>query len=313
MLIGNIMKCQESGMATIYKNVNDEAYLDEDGYISHSLGYMLLKENGVVFQYRPEFKTYCIAVDIEENVEDVVIPDEIYIGGVGNCAVKECWTALRKTEKLRKIKRLSIGKNVTEIGFWQYDQLERLTIPESLNDSIETFIDHSPELVSIIVKGNEKDDYYSAGKIRMIESDNKVKRQREEEDRKKRQREKELEEKYKDFSSYTNKMSNLSTWYLTIICVIPYLYVAIKTTNNVDGFGSFLGWGCLVFGLLIGWFIACILSFYTGYAYKDNFLIKLFCPIVTVPLSWILLMIGANILALISSCSLLGFLDPRFL
>ena len=120
-------------------------------------------------------------------------------------------------------------------------------------------------------------------------------------------------EKYKDFSSYTNKMSNLSTWYLTIICAIPYLYVAIKTTNNVDGFWSFLGWGCLVFGLLIGWFIACILSFYTGYAYKDNFLIKLFCPIVTVPLSWILLMIGANILALISSCSLLGFLDPRFL
>ena len=66
-------------------------------------------------------------------------------------------SVLTETEKLRKIKRLSIGKNVTEIGFWQYDQLERLTIPESLNDSIETFIDHSPELVSIIVKGNEKD------------------------------------------------------------------------------------------------------------------------------------------------------------
>lgn len=301
-------------MATItYRHFNDDGWFDEDGYSKPTLAYYLLKENGVEFAYRPKFKDYCIAIDIEDGIEEVVIPDEISIAGVGNCAVKECWTAFRNTDKLKGIKKLSIGKNVSKIDFWEYRQLESLTIPETLRSSVETFVENSPSLRSITIHGNEKDDYINVGKIRMIESDIKIKHQKEEEEHKKYLEEKEQEEKYKDFDSWMKKSSGGSAWYISIICAIPYLLLAISSMTKIDGFWHFLGWCAIVFGLVIGWFIAVILSFYAEYTSKDNVFVKIFCPIATIPLSWILLMLGVNILSLVSSCSLLGILDPRFL
>ena len=301
-------------MATItYRHFNDDGWIDEEGHSSPTLAYMLLEENGVEFAYRPAFKTYCQAIDIDEGVENVVIPDEIEISGVGKCIVKECWTAIRSTDKLRKIKQLTIGKNVSKIGFWQYNQLERLTIPESLRSSIDTFIEQSPELVSITVKGDGKDEHITPGKIRMIEADNIVKRQKEEKEKERIQKEKEHEEKFRDFSNYKKKMSSISAWYLAIVCAIPYLYVAGVWLTKINGFGEFIGWCVVLFGLFIGWAMACYMSFYAEYISEDNVLVKLFCPIVTVPLSWIILFIGVNILTLFTSCSLWGILDPRFL
>lgn len=301
-------------MATItYRHFNDDGWIDEDGYSSPTLAYMLLEENGVTFAYRPTFKTYCQAIDIEDGVEEVVIPDEIEISGVGKCIVKECWTAIRSTDKLRKIKQLTIGKNVSKIGFWQYDQLERLTIPESLRSSIDTFIEQSPELVSITVKGDGKDEHITPGKIRMIEADNIVKRQKEEKEKERIQKEKEHERKYKDFSSYLKYEPEKTPWYHLIICAIPYLIVAIRSFSIVDGFWDIIPLGVLLFGFLIGWGIAVCLSLYAKYISEDNILVSVFCPIITVPLSWIILFIGINILTLFTSCSLLGIMDPRFL
>lgn len=297
-----------------YRHFNEDGWADEDGYSSPTLAYMLLEENGVIFAYRPTFKTYCQAIDIEEGVLDVIIPDEIDISGVGKCIVKECWTAIRSTDKLRKIKSLTLGKNVTEIGFWEYNQLERLTIPESLRYKIDVFLENSPELIRITVKGSEKDEYITPGEIRMMESENKVKRQNEEKEREEKQKEKEHEEKYKDFSSYLNyEPEKNNPWYHIIMCGIPYLVVAIKSFSTVDEFWDIIPWGILVFGFLIGWAIAVFLSLYAKYLSEDNILVTILCPLITLPLSWIILFIGINILTLFSSCSLLGILDPRFL
>lgn len=301
-------------MATItYRHFNDDGWFDEDGYSKPTLAYYLLEENGVEFAYRPEFKNYCIAIDVEDGIEEVVIPDEISIAGVGNCIVKECWTAIRNTDKLRKIKKLSIGQNVSNIGFWEYSQLERLTIPEKWKDSIESFVENSPSLHSITIKGSTKEEHIDVGKIKKIENEIEVKHQKEEEEHKKYLEKKEQEEKYKDFDSYTKKMSAFSTWYPMIICAIPYLILAFKQMANIGGFWQFLGWCAVVIGLFIGWAIACIISFYAGYASKDNIIVKMLCPIVAIPLSWFLFMIGLNIMTIISSCSLYGIMDPRFL
>ena len=296
-----------------YRHFNDDGWIDEDGYSSPTLAYILLEENEVIFAYRPSMKNYCIAIDINEGVENVIIPDDIYIEGVGNCIVKECWTAIRNTDNLRKIKRLSIGKNVSNIGFFQYDHLEKLTIPESLENKIDTFIEQSPELAYITVKGDEKDKTFMPSEIRMRESDNKVKHQREERERERIQKEQEHKEKYKDFSSYLNKMSSFSAWYLAIVCAIPYILIAINMFKHINGFSGFFAWCILIVILFIGWAIACIISFYAEFISEENAFVQIFCPIFTVPISLVILFIGVNILTLITSGSLWGILDPRFL
>lgn len=301
-------------MATItFKHYDDDAYFDMDTTPSMLVDYMLLEENGVEFMYKKWGWSRCIATGIKDGVESVSIPDKIYIEGMGNYEVKECWTEDRKrtTNNLQKIKDLSIGSNINKIGFWDYEQLERLTIPICLEEYIETFIEYSPNLKQITIKGTEnaKDEVITTEQI----IKKRILRKQQEEERERKRKEEERLAKYKTFDTYMKGTSNVLKWYYTIFCAIPYINFAAKETAMIDGFWTFLGWCAVVMGATIGWIIAWMLSLYAGRLSKDNKFVLIFCPIVTIPLSWILLNIGLNLLSLYSSCSLIGIMDPRFL
>ena len=303
-------------MATItFRHYDDDAYFDIESGLP--LDYMLLEENGVEFLYKPWWGRRCIATGIKDGVESVSIPNEICIEGMGNYAVEECWTEDGKqaTSNLREIKDLSIGSNINKIGFWDYEQLERLTIPTCLKECIERFIEYSPNLKQITIKGmeNAKDEIITTEQIIKKRKQINVLRKQQEEERIRKRKEEERLAKYKTFDTYMKGTSKVLIRYYMILCAIPYINFAAKETTMIDGFWTFLGWCAVVMVSTIGWFIACTLSLYAGRLSKDNKFVLIFCPIVTIPLSWILLNIGLNILSLYSSCSLIGIMDPRFL
>ena len=305
-------------MATItFKHYDDDAYFDMDTTPSMLVDYMLLEENGVEFMYKQWGGRRCIATGIKDGVESVSIPNKIYIEGMGNYEVKECWTedGKRTTNNLQKIKDLSIGSNINKIGFWDYEQLERLTIPTYLKECIERFIEYSPNLKQITIKGmeNAKDEIITTEQIIKKRKQINVLRKQQEEERIRKRKEEERLAKYKTFDTYMKGTSNVLKWYYIILCAIPYMFFVVKETAHIHSFGMFLGWCAVVIVSTIGWIIACTLSLYAGRLSKDNKFVLIFCPIVTIPLSWILLNIGLNILSLYSSCSLIGIMDPRFL
>lgn len=142
--------------------------------------------------------------------------------------------------------------------------------------------------------------------------------------RKKSEAEKKNEERFSDFNKYNPK-----TWrlvYITVVCAIPYLYVAYK--SFVNGINYDLDMmniimqpmaNCIfVIVLLFACCIAIVLSTFIEFISRENTFLLLFNPFLTVCFSRILLSLALSVLFFFNSCSdgfhgFYRFINPQFL
>lgn len=163
--------------------------------------------------------------------------------------------------------------------------------------------------------------------IEIIDSNNLVKQKEsyqkklDEERAMQRKMEEEKEKRYHSFDIFIEEPVKWRVIYIYYLaCALPYIWFAYKSfvnmINNDLGFINKIFQSiAIVIAFFIAWFIAVILTMYMDYYTREKTWVLLFCPLVSVPLSWVLLMIIVFILSLFNSCedAVFGFTDPKFL
>ena len=316
-----------------------DEYFDYDGP-SRFLLAIDMEENGVIYTYNVKDKQ-CYVSEIDEGVENVVIADEIRVDSVGICPVVRWGIPLIDRKCVSNVKSIELGKNLkefNELTTSELDNLERLVIPESIEKfppftkcnnlkeitmpakfsmDLERFSWEHPKLqkVTLLHEGNRTE--IMSRELDAKRQSYRIKLEKAEYDRiteEKRIEKDKLRQKRKE---------NFIGWYAMIICAIPYLWAISNVFRNMVDYDSdfwdlinqlFIA-AFLTAGLIAGWLIAVAGIIFISERSDWKISLALVLPIITIPLSYIVLSIAFALLTVFNSCSsgFYGIIDPRFI
>ena len=314
-----------------------DQYVDYDG---PRLLAVSMEENGVIYTYRLRDKE-CYVSEIEEGIENIVIADEIGVDGVVVCPVVRWGIPLVDKKYVKQVKSIELGANLKEFNELTtsgLDKLERLVIPENMDkfppfkDCLnlkeivmpdkfsmdwERFSWEHPKLqkVTLLHEGNGTE--IMSRELDAKRQSYRIKLEKAEYDRKKE------EERIEKEKLRQKRKENFIGWYAMIICAIPYLWAISNVYRNMVDFDSDF-WDLvnqlfvavfLTAGLIAGWLIAVAGIIIISERSDWKISLALVLPIITIPLSYIVLNIAFAFLTVFSSCSsgFYGMIDPRFI
>lgn len=307
-----------------------------------------LEENGVVYTYLPSYrsssnKPECYVSYIEEGVEDVIIADVISNVQVGTFPVVRWGIPLIDSDTLKQVKTLQLGKNLTsfiDLTMSGFDKLEKLIIPSSFKSfppikdckslkeiempvgiaDLENIAYMFPSLQRIKLNKENSIEIIDANHLVKLRESYQKKLEEEERAMQRKMEEEEKEKRYHSFDKFIEEPVKWRVAYIYIACALPYIWFAYKSfvnmINNGLGFiNNIFQSIAIIIAFFIAWFVAVTLTMFMDYYTREKTWVLLFCPLVSVPLSWVLLMIIVYILSLFNSCedAVFGFTDPKFL